>query len=81
MPDESLFLFIKILDEGDTESHHLNLGTLLGFWKEMDKEKKSQEFLEQLLRMQSKSLGKFFFEKLKGNDSVQMAKERLPDFL
>lgn len=38
-------------------------------------------FAMQLLRMQSRAVADLFFEKLRGNASVEMAKVRLPAWL
>ena len=59
------------LDSPGPSKYHL--GTFLAMIKDED----HFTFLGSLLRMQGKAMGEFFFEKLKGNASVEWARQKL----
>ena len=67
------FLFLQIQSN---EACALNLGSLLSMAGDDD-----GTFIGHLLRMQSRELTECFFEKLRGNASVDMARSKLPSFL
>lgn len=73
VPDHSFFMFIQLKAN---EKCGLNLATL-----ESMVHGHKEEFKAHLLRMQSKALTELFFEKLKGNAAIEMAKQKLPPWL
>ena len=80
--DHSLFLFLQIRTGEDSliEQCSFNLGTLLAM--KIGSEKDQQDsFVKDLLKVQTRALGEFFFERLKGNTSIAMAKAKLPPSL
>lgn len=73
VPDHSFFMFLQLKAN---EKCGLNLATL-----ESMVHGHKEEFKAHLLRMQSKALTELFFEKLKGNASIEMANQKLPPWL
>ena len=65
------FLRIQTSDSPGPSKYHL--GTFLSMIKAED----HFSFMGSLLRMQSKAMGEFFFEKLKGNTSVEWARQKI----
>lgn len=54
---------------------------LLDLLNQQKDEVKRGELLGHLLRAQAAAVAEFFYEKLRGSDGVQIAKERLPSYL
>lgn len=72
-PVDIFFLFLQVKSN---EACVVNLGSLLSMAGDDD-----GTFSGHILRMQSRALTECFFEKLRGNASVDMARSKLPSFL
>ena len=76
VPTTSFFVFFQILGH-NINSDELSLGSVYRMYTGDDK----MDLMSKLIGVQSKAVSELFFEKLRGNASVEMAKSRLPSWL